>query len=127
MMDCIPNEQHACINCGWKWNRQGPFPHRCCPQSPDLQPAAEKLGVSLADVGHYASALARWTAAGFPIRDQAEVERIESEFCKPCPKYTVDPLLGGRCSECGCRVSASRFAAVNKIKMATERCPKGKW
>ena len=92
------------------------------PVKPDLQPAAEKLDVSLTDVSHYAQALARWTAAGFPARDQAEVERIELELCKTCEKYT-----DGRCKKCGCRVTASSLAVVNKIKMATEHCPMEKW
>jgi len=83
---------------------------------------AEKLGVSTADVAHYANALARWTAAGFPVREQAEVERIERDLCRPCEKY-----VDGRCKQCRCRVTTSNLAVANKIKMATEDCPLGKW
>ena len=83
---------------------------------------AEKLGVSWADARHYAMALARWAKAGFPVREQAEVERIEREICRPCEKY-----VDGRCKQCGCRVTASSLAVANKIKMATENCPLGKW
>ncbi len=89
---------------------------------PDLAPAATRLGVSLSDIGRYAQALAKWTAAGMPMRDQAEVERIEREICKPCEKY-----VEGRCKTCGCRVNKSSIAVANKIKMVTEKCPMGKW
>jgi len=87
----------------------------------DLQPAVEELGISLKDVMHYATALARWTAAGFPKRSQEEVVRIETTICRPCEHY-----LDGRCKKCGCRVTQGQ-AMVNKIRMATENCPEGKW
>jgi len=91
-------------------------------KSPDLAPAAERLGVTMTDVSHYAQAVAKWTAAGFPVRDQAEVERIELELCQPCEKY-----VAGRCKSCGCRVNQSSLAVANKIKMATEHCPQNHW
>lgn len=124
MTDCLPNvDATACIHCGWvKPEKIATWPRRNCPRSPDLAPAAARLGVSLADVGHYAQALARWTAAGFPTRLQAEIERIEAEHCRPCDAY-----LAGRCSECGCRVTTSGLAVANKIAMATESCSRGLW
>jgi len=91
------------------------------PESYRAKPAAEKLGVTLGDIVHYAAALARWTKAGFPRREQTEVERIEAELCKPCEQYK-----NGRCGRCGCNVNAS-MALVNKIAMGTEKCPLGKW
>ena len=89
---------------------------------PNLEVAGEKLGISLSAIGQYAQALAHWTAAGFPVRDQSEVERIEGELCRPCEKY-----VEGQCKRCGCRVNKSSIAVANKIKMATEKCPIGKW
>jgi len=123
MIDCIPNTtESVCIHCGWKKpERIKGWPKRNCPKSPDLQPAAERLGISLADMGHYAHALARWTAAGFPARDQAEVERCEA-ICVACEHYR-----NGRCKKCGCCISKNRVAVLNKAKMATETCPVGKW
>jgi len=85
--------------------------------------ASEKLGVGLEEVGHYAAALVRWAAAGFPVRSQAEVEQILHDHCNA----SCEAFADGRCSECGCRVNASRLAVANKIKMATEKCPKGRW
>jgi len=123
MSDCVHDGNGACVKCGWKWElHPEPWPSRNCGGSHDLAPVASRLGVSLNDVGHYAHALIRWAAAGFPVRDQAEVERIEQECCRPCEDY-----LNGRCKECGCRVNQSGLAVANKIKMANERCPKETW
>jgi len=124
MIDCLPDPTESfCIHCGWKKpERIVGWPRRNCSKSPDLAPGAERLGVSLSDVTHYAQAVATWTAAGFPVREQAEVERIEADLCRPCEKY-----IDGRCKQCGCQVTASSIPLLNKIKMATESCPQGKW
>jgi hypothetical protein len=127
-MDCPlqrAGDLWRCPLCGWNRKaRSDRPPRRNCPaQAPDLAPAAAKLGVSLADVAHYARAVTRWTLAGFPTRDASEVARIEAEHCRPCtPHYRA-----GRCAQCGCRVTSGGLAVVNKIAMATERCPVGKW
>ena len=70
----------------------------------------------------YAEALARWITAGRPVRSDAEVVDIHRFLCRPCPFYHRD-----KCRECGCRVRLDGPAVLNKIKMATEHCPKGKW
>jgi hypothetical protein len=84
--------------------------------------AAERLGVTWEQAAHYATALARWAAAGFPTRPDEEVERIFRECCQPCDQH-----VDGRCKKCGCCVSAKGMAIRNKLKMATEKCPLGKW
>jgi hypothetical protein len=130
MIDCIfqlnADGKLQCANCGWTYPREPnsdscKWPRRNCRQSPDLQPAADKLGVSMADVAHYAYAVARWTAAGFPTREPAEVDRIERELCRPCAEY-----VDGRCKQCGCAVNKGP-AIRNKIAMATENCKLGEW
>jgi hypothetical protein len=129
MADCLSDPTgQFCLNCGWKKpERIKGWPRRNCGVQPDLAPAAARLGLTLADVGHYAQALARWTAAGFPVREQSEVERIEREICRPCEKYVNGSwMMGGRCVRCGCRVN-TKMALVNKIAMATETCPLSKW
>jgi len=111
-----------CPECGYIDPRKAAKPpRRNCPNSPDLTEARERLGISVDDMKHWAQALARWTRAGFPTRSQAEVERC-LRICVKCDQY-----VGGRCKSCGCRVSKSRIAVANKLKMATERCPKGHW
>ncbi len=72
----------------------------------------------------YAEALAQWTAAGRPERSDKDVEHIFSRFCKCCRWYDRRKNI---CKGCGCRVADSGYAIRNKIKMATERCPKNLW
>jgi hypothetical protein len=72
----------------------------------------------------YKEALTRWIGEGRPVRSDEEVEAIHTKFCKPCEWYDAEKK---RCRGCGCKVSTSTFAVINKIKMATEHCPKGLW
>ncbi len=97
------------------------WPKWRCTNPPGLRPAAGKLGISTTDIKHYVYALACWTAAGMPTRKQAEVERLEA-ICRECGHYHK-----GRCAKCGCCVNKSKVAVLNKIRMATESCPDGKW
>lgn len=71
-------------------------------------------------LGRYTFAVFRWLRAGCPTRDDATVERLLA-VCQSC-EFHAD----GHCRVCGCRVS--RGAAVaNKLRMATESCPLGRW
>ena len=90
-------------------------------RSIDIQPAAEKLGIKPEQVAHYAQALTRWAAAGFPTRTDAEVEACLA-VCRECEHFT-----GTRCRACGCCVNRSKMAVFNKAKMKTEECFMGKW
>lgn len=72
----------------------------------------------------YAEALARWTAAGRPERSDKDVEHIFAHFCKPCRWFQRRRQI---CRGCGCRVADKGFAVTNKIKMATEHCPRNLW
>lgn len=142
--DCIlhrnANGHLECCDCHWIYKGKAENPRRNCPNSPDLNEARERLGISVDDMKHWTQALARWTRAGFPMRTQAEIERIEREHCRPCDQYVVDEkawlgkLVGwitgtryGRCKVCGCGVSKSRLAVANKIAMKSEHCKEGKW
>jgi hypothetical protein len=72
----------------------------------------------------YAEALAQWTAAGQPVRPDKEVERIFNSHCKTCKWFDPERQI---CRGCGCRVAETGMAVVNKIKMATENCPRELW
>ena len=112
-----------CPQCKWVYKLESDKPpRRNCSAPPSLRPAAEKLGIEWEDVPHYAQALAKWTATGFPVRSEEEVERIHEEHCGPCEHNVKD-----RCKLCRCNVNKSRFALANKIKMKTETCPEEKW
>jgi len=113
-----------CTQCGWVYPRNSAKPpRRNCPNAPDLTPvyeeASHKLGVTLVDVKHYGQAIVTWSKAGWPTRSQEEVERIFRQHCKPCENN-----IDGRCKLCRCCVNTNRIALRNKIKMATEHCPR---
>lgn len=105
--------------------REKPGLRRVCNGERDAldvaQTGAQRLGITWGDARHYTRALARWAAAGFPTRDQADVERILHECCELCDAY-----VDGRCSDCRCRVNEGP-AITNKIRMATEHCPRNRW
>ena len=72
----------------------------------------------------YRDALVKWKKAGYPVRTNEEVKEIHEKKCKPCSWYDSDKK---RCKGCGCRVTDGGVAVVNKIKMATEHCPREYW
>lgn len=69
---------------------------------------------------NFTAAMARWTLAGMPRRTQAEIdERLA--ICQACPF-----LQNNHCTKCGCAcVEQNRL--VNKLALATEKCPEGRW
>ncbi len=72
----------------------------------------------------YSRAVRRWIAAGRPTRSEEEVRNIFETHCKPCARYNEKKQA---CTICGCRVRRQGLAVLNKIRMATECCPLGKW
>ena len=72
----------------------------------------------------YAEAFIDWTAAGKPERSDEEVQRTFHQFCKPCRWFDRRRQI---CRGCGCRVADNGFAILNKIKMATQHCPRNLW
>jgi hypothetical protein len=72
----------------------------------------------------YAEAVAGWIAAGRPERSDEETRRIFDEHCGKCAWYDQDKQI---CRGCGCRVMEIGRAVFNKIKMATQHCPRGLW
>jgi len=74
-------------------------------------------------LGNYTKAVLNWYMSGRPIRSDEEVYNL-LEICKQCEEYEADK---GRCKVCGCRLNLSQIAEFNKLRMATEHCPKGMW
>lgn len=72
----------------------------------------------------YAKAIAKWTAAGSPVRPQEEIDRIMS-ICEACPHFSNTKRP--HCKLCGCSLNKSPDGLVNKIAMQTEECPIEKW
>ena len=113
----------VCSLCIW-------YDKACAPrdvEQPDTLPTFRER------VSAYAAALARWTAAGFPVRTperQAEVLAI----CEACPHFIREEPSHG-CSKCGCRKTLGVGGLRQKVTWATEDsgkdpatgCPLGKW
>jgi hypothetical protein len=78
---------------------------------------AERRAEMLARFGHAAHRFAR---AGFATTPP-EALAARQDICKACPEWDATALNNtGRCRKCGCSTWA-------KLRMATERCPLGKW
>lgn len=75
-------------------------------------------------VQNYWKAVKKWIAAGRPVRSNGEVEDIHRTYCSECEWYDKKSK---RCKGCGCKVRAEGTAMLNKIKMATEHCPRNFW
>lgn len=78
---------------------------------------AERHIEMLAGFGRAAHRFAR---AGFAVIPPEALVTRES-ICRACPEWDPAALNNtGRCRKCGCSTWA-------KLRMATERCPLGKW
>lgn len=68
-----------------------------------------------------------WVKAGKPKRPPEERAAIFESFCSVCPYYDPEgkTVLGdvGKCSVCGCHVSADNEGMRNKLNWPTEGCP----
>lgn len=84
---------------------------------------APKQGVA-AKAASLSSAVGKWIAAGRPVRNQDEIDSA-FDVCKGCEFYKPAGAESGSCGKCGCYVN--RRGMLNKIRMATESCPVGKW
>ena len=77
---------------------------------PSLPQQAASLGKSLVN----------WTSSGF-APTPPDILTAREATCRACPEWDAQALNNtGRCRKCGCSTWA-------KIRMATERCPIGKW
>lgn len=72
----------------------------------------------------YTRALSRWIKAGRPIRSENEIEDIYETHCKNCRAFDHET---NSCKYCGCKLGTGTNPLINKIAMATERCPVEKW
>lgn len=69
---------------------------------------------------NFAKAANRWVNSNFLKTDDASLE-IRLEACRKCEFWNPKAFRGtGRCMKCGCSTWA-------KLRMATEKCPIGKW
>ena len=78
----------------------------------------------IAQYSRYKEAKANWEKHGKPLRTKPEIEAIY-KICQDCPAFNKGALWS-TCDECGCRLALEQ-SSMNKIAMATEKCPIGKW
>jgi predicted Zn-ribbon and HTH transcriptional regulator len=65
-------------------------------------------------------ATGRFARSGF-LTTPPEALAAREATCRACPEWDAEALNAtGRCRKCGCSTWA-------KLRMATERCPLGKW
>jgi hypothetical protein len=104
-----------------------------CQQCPQREPVVVEAGRAprvpniVRRALTWAEATATWVANGRPERSAEEVARIHATFCAPSPPCRWYDASHQRCLHCGCGVKASGPAIFNKIKMATEHCPRNLW
>jgi hypothetical protein len=68
----------------------------------------------------FLKSLKRFAEAGMPSVS-TEILSAREATCRACPEWDAQALNAtGRCRKCGCSTWA-------KLRMATERCPLGKW
>lgn len=123
-MTYIGNGTCKCVRCPNKAKTDRPERVRAqclAGDSDDSDQTVFKLG------WNYATALARWVAAGQPRRTESEIKSILA-ICQACPLYRPNKKDTGKghCKACGCGLN-DKNEVTNKIMMATEVCPKGKW
>ncbi len=121
--------QYQCKRCGHERvsKHEPQYIHRVCEASTPREQLAS-----------YAQAVAQWVAAGRPVRTDERVREIFNTICKPCEWYNEEAKS---CRVCGCQIRdaednilgaiANLIPAIkgftNKLIMATQSCPKGKW
>ena len=84
------------------------------PRIPNQKPSFPQQAASLG------KSLLNWTSSGFTATPP-DILAAREATCRACPEWDAAALNGtGRCRKCGCSTWA-------KLRMATERCPLGKW
>lgn len=73
---------------------------------------------------NYSKALRKWVAAGRPERSDERVQQLFDEHCSKCSMFDKKK---GVCNSCGCPSNTDQPAIRNKLKMATEHCPLGRF
>ena len=87
----------------------------------DRQPAKPLKPPPFISMAHnFAKAANKWVNSNFLKTDDASLE-MRLEACRKCEFWNAKGFGGtGRCMKCGCSTWA-------KLRMATEKCPIGKW
>ena len=125
-----------CTQCGREISRETklPFRARCrkggpIPEQPVTKEMLEQSDRNQASmtqkVKNASVAAVKWVAAGRPIRSDERIKELFS-ICQECPEFKKRKNTeDGSCRLCGCPIKQN--GVRNKLMMATEECPIGKW
>jgi hypothetical protein len=109
--------------CGLGYHNGNPHPGNCraCISAGENNRAhAERLPSATTQLRTAAAAASRFARSGFALAD-AETLASRQSVCQSCEQWDAAGLRGtGRCRKCGCSTQA-------KLRMASEKCPLGKW
>lgn len=93
------------------------LPHIQIPVLPKILPSPPSVASMAVN---FANSTAKWASRGFLKADEETLEK-RIEICGKCEFWNSKGFRGtGRCMKCGCSTWA-------KLRMATEKCPVGKW
>lgn len=106
-----------------KWDANREY-HHSCTNPPDVRAAADRLGVPNPLPNGMVRLLAKWIAAGEPLRTPAEESACKA-ICNTCEHQSglpgeEDRCQSGQCSQRGRALTVPR-------RLATYHCPEGKW
>lgn len=87
----------------------------------DTRKHEAKLGEK---VRNYFGAVRRWVANGKPSRSEEEIKELFEANCQGCERYDEKRHA---CKNCGCAVSTDASPLANKLAMASEHCPLGRF
>ncbi len=116
----------------------------------ELLDSVDKLGIDQDQINHWLEHLKRWIAAGRPVRTEEQMEACLTVCHAPCEHFKKgrkrkeseekpDWFKGivvklsawykrdGYCAKCGCKLSRSKRAVFNAVRMATYDCSQGFW
>jgi len=119
LTDCELGDDLKCVHCGFQFKSTNA--RRQCPTMRDPQKLTAKQITWAGRATAYAGALTRWFAASRPKRTPERIAEL-LVICETCEKFK-----DGACDSCGCKINRSPSAWRNKLAMATESCPLGKW
>jgi len=75
-------------------------------------------------ISNYSRAIRGWFLSGQPNRTPEEIKELFEMHCNVCDRYDREAHA---CKNCGCSVSESAEPLDNKLAMATEHCPLGRF
>lgn len=147
-MNCnftLDGQKWKCTKCGRTSRLMPgrPAPRANCKAPPEPPPADFATDLETLDVPtepdtltalwhRWRDSIARWKAAGKPVRTPEEMAACLAvctgdENTPQCEGYDKRFGVLGKCTVCGCNVSAIPIGELNKARMATETCPRGLW